>query len=50
MGTKEIIKDCKAKKRDPKMDMDAILANFYMQHPQSTLGNVKMLMIHYHIR
>lgn len=48
-GYEEIIKDCKAKKRDPKMDMDDILANFSMQHPQSVLGNVKML-IHYHTR
>ena len=39
----EIIKECKAKKRDYEMDMDVVPVNFSMEH-KSMLGNVKMLM------
>jgi hypothetical protein len=39
----EIIKDCKAKKRDYEVEMNVIPVNFSMKH-KSMLGNVKMLM------
>jgi hypothetical protein len=39
----EIIKECKAKKRDYEFEMDVIPVNFSMEH-KSMLGNVKMLM------
>ena len=39
----DIIKDCKAKKRDYEYEMNVIPVNFSMEH-KSMLGNVKMLM------
>jgi hypothetical protein len=39
----EIIKDCKASKRDYEYDMNVTPVNFSMEH-KSMLGNVKMLM------
>ncbi|MGB6629460.1 MAG: hypothetical protein WBE61_15145 [Nitrososphaeraceae archaeon] len=39
----EIIKDCKARKRDYEYEMNVIPVNFSMEH-KSMLGNVKMLM------
>ena len=39
----EIIKECKAKKRDYEFEMDVVPVNFSMEH-KSMLGNVKMLM------
>ena len=39
----EIIKECKAKKRDYEFEMNVIPVNFSMEH-KSMLGNVKMLM------
>jgi len=39
----EIIKDCKAKKRDYEYEMNVIPVNFSMEH-KSMLGNVKMLL------
>jgi len=39
----EIIKDCKAKKRDYEYEMNVIPVNFSMEH-KNMLGNVKMLM------
>jgi hypothetical protein len=39
----EIIKECKAKKRDYEMDMDVIPVSFAIEH-KSMQGNLKMLM------
>ena len=39
----EIMKDCKARKRDREYEMNVIPVNFSMEH-KSMLGNVKMLM------
>ena len=39
----EIIKDCKARKRDYEYDMTVVPVNFSMEH-KSMLGNVKMLL------
>ena len=38
----DIIKECKAKKRDYEFEMDVVPVNFSMEH-KSMLGNVKML-------